>query len=141
MGLTAHPSTFSNVSKKMSLSHHESVNNFFEEAILNEYMVVIFIHDYHDIHTTHRPSYGTQTQPAHMATLLLKSFQYIQAIYSAGPDDQDLLSPHYCLLCVLLMSTQWLLMAKAHTRVTDTPEMISLAAKEIDARKHELGEF
>ena len=30
---------------------------------------------------------------------------------------------------------------RAHTRVTDTPEMISLAAKEIDARKHELGEF
>ncbi len=30
---------------------------------------------------------------------------------------------------------------RAHTRVTDTPEMISLAAKEIDAQKHELGEF
>ena len=89
MGLTAHPSTATNVSKKMSLSHHESVNNFFEEAILNEYMVVIFIDDYHNIHTTHRPSHGTQTQPAHMATLLLKSFQNIQAIYSAGPYDQD----------------------------------------------------
>ena len=30
---------------------------------------------------------------------------------------------------------------RERTRVTDTPEMISLAAKEIDARKHELREF
>ena len=30
---------------------------------------------------------------------------------------------------------------RAHTRVTDTPEVISFAAKEIDVRKHELGEF
>ena len=27
---------------------------------------------------------------------------------------------------------------RERTRVTDTPEMVSLAAKEIDARKHEL---
>ena len=30
---------------------------------------------------------------------------------------------------------------RVHTQVIDTPETISLAAKEIDAQKHELGEF
>ena len=89
MGLTTHPLTVSKACKKVSLSHHESVKNFFEEAISNEHMVVIFIDDYHNIHTTHRPSNATQTQPAHMATLLLKSFKNIQSVFSAGPDDQD----------------------------------------------------
>ena len=88
MGLATHPLTALNVSKKMSLSHHESVNNFFKDAISNKHLVVIFIDDYHNIHTNHRPTDIAQTQPIHMATLLLKSFQNIQAVYSAGPDDQ-----------------------------------------------------
>ena len=74
--------------KKISLSHKESVKHFFEEAVSNEHMVVIFIDDYHNIHTTRRPTYVTQTQPTHMATLLLKSFKDIQSVFSTGPDDQ-----------------------------------------------------
>ena len=72
----------------MSLSHYESVNKFFQEAISNKHMVVIFIDDYHNIHTNHRPTDIAQTQPIHMAALLLKSFQNINAVYSAGPHDQ-----------------------------------------------------
>ena len=88
MGLTTHPVTASKVSRKMSLSHYESVNKFFQEAISNKHLVVIFIDDYLNIHTNHRPTDIAQTQPIHMATLLLKSFQNINAVYSAGPHDQ-----------------------------------------------------
>ena len=88
MGLTTHPVTASKVSRKMSLSHYESVNKFFQEAISNKHLVVIFIDDYHHIHTNHRPTDIAQTQLIHMATLLLKSFQNINAVYSAGPHDQ-----------------------------------------------------
>ena len=45
----------------MPLSHHESVKNFFEKAISNEHMVVIFIDEYHNLHITHRPSKATQS--------------------------------------------------------------------------------
>ena len=51
-------------------------------------MVVIFNDDYHNIHTNHCPTDIAQTQPIHMATLLLTSFQLINAVYSAGPRDQ-----------------------------------------------------
>ena len=52
-------------------------------------MVVIFIVDYHNIHTSHRPTSAVQTRPSHMATFLLKSPKNIQPVFSAGPDDQD----------------------------------------------------
>ena len=73
MGLTTHPSTVSIASKKIALGRQEIVKRFFEEAILNEYMVVIFIDDYHNIHPSHRPTSAVQTRPSHMATFLLKS--------------------------------------------------------------------
>ena len=88
MGLTTHPVAASIVSRKMSMNHHESVHKFFQNAISNKNLVVIFIDDYHNIHTNHRPSDAAQTQPIHMATLLLKIFQNIQAVYSPGADDQ-----------------------------------------------------
>ena len=62
--------------------------SLFQNAMSSKHLVVIFIDDYHNIHTNHRPTDAAQTQPIHMATLLLKSFQNIQAVCSTGPDDQ-----------------------------------------------------
>ena len=56
IGLATHPSTISNCCKKISSAHLESVRTFFEDAldneygIDNEYMVIVFIDDYHNIH-------------------------------------------------------------------------------------------
>ena len=89
IGLATHPSTISNCCKKISSAHLESVREFFKDALNNEYMVIVFIDDYHNIHTNHRPTSESQTKVAHMATLLVKSFKNVKAIVSAGPDDQD----------------------------------------------------
>ena len=52
-------------------------------------MVMAYIDNYHNIHTNHGPSLGTQTNVAHMATLLVKSLKNVKAINSIGPDDED----------------------------------------------------
>ncbi len=88
MGLDAHFLTVASTCKKISSENLETVKKFFEDAVDNEYMVIAFIDDYHNIHTNHRPSSDCQTNVAHMATLLVKSFKNVKAIDSTGPDDQ-----------------------------------------------------
>ena len=75
MGLAAHPDTVTNVAKEMSSNHLSNVNKVFENAKENKKLVTVFIDDYHNIHTHHRPSSDTQTQAMHMATLLIKVFE------------------------------------------------------------------
>ena len=53
-------------------------------------------------HTKHCPSSESQTQVAHMATLLVKSFENVKAINSVGPDDQYPLPANSALLQNLL---------------------------------------
>ena len=103
MGLAAHPFTVASTCKKISSAHLETVKQFFDNAVENEYMVTAFIDDYHNIHTNHRPSSESQTNVAHMATLLVKSYKNVKAINSAGPDDQDQNPANNALLQDLLL--------------------------------------
>ena len=105
MGLAAHPFTVASTCKKISSEHLETVKQFFDDAIENEYMVVAFIDDYHNIHTNHRPSSESQTNVAHMATLLVKSYKNVKAINSAGPDNQDQKPANSALLQDLLLKS------------------------------------
>ncbi len=52
-------------------------------------MVIAFIDDYLSIYTIHLPSSDSQTNVAHMVTLLLKSYKNVKAIDSTEPDYQD----------------------------------------------------
>lgn len=89
IGVAAHPITVSNTTKRISLTHLDSVNKFFETAAKERSMVAIFIDDYHNIHTHHRPSTTVQTQVVHMATLLVKSFPNVRAIESRDYGNHD----------------------------------------------------
>ena len=59
-----------------------TVQKVLHDAKANEKLVTLFIDDYHNIHTHHRPSSDTQTQVVHMATLLIKVFD-VNAILMA----------------------------------------------------------
>lgn len=80
MGLAAHPVTVSTVAKEIAADHLESVKQVFDDAVKEKKFIAIFIDDYHNIHTHHRPSTSKQTQVLHMATLLIKVFPTVAAI-------------------------------------------------------------
>ncbi len=86
MGLDAHFLTVASTCKKISSENLETVKKFFEDAVENEYIVIAFIDDSHNIYTNHRPSSGSQTNMGHMAALLVKSFKNVKAIHSTGQD-------------------------------------------------------
>ena len=73
VGPAAHPNAVSSATKKLSSEHLETVHQFSKDATENEHMVTVFIDDFHNIHSHHRPSTSTQTQVCHMATLLFKN--------------------------------------------------------------------
>ena len=52
----------------------------FTEATNKEHFIVIFIDDYHNVHTKHRANVKQQTQAVHMDTLLVKVFEDIKAV-------------------------------------------------------------
>ena len=85
LGIAAHPRTVQAEAKLSASIHLDNVNIFFEEAIANKQLVVMFIDDYHNIHAKHRPDSNTRTQAAvHMVTLLVKVFPGISAIEKEG---------------------------------------------------------
>ena len=84
LGIAAHPRTVKSASLSSSTSHLEAVRNFFHEAIEHKNFIVLFIDDYHNIHTKHRPSEKKQTQAVHMSTLLVKIFKNIKAVPIEG---------------------------------------------------------
>ena len=64
MGLTAHPNTVLSETKKASSEHIATFHQFFEDAVTNNYMVALFIDDFHNIHSYHRPSSSSQLKYA-----------------------------------------------------------------------------
>ena len=84
LGIAAHPNTIKTLEKSSSSLHASHVAHFIESAIENDHFLIFLIDDYHNIHTKHRPEARTQTQSAHMSTLLLKVFPNIKAVSQSG---------------------------------------------------------
>ena len=84
LGIAAHPHTVKSAAKISASSHCDNLSTFFENAVQNNHFLAIFIDDYHNIHTKHRPESKTQTQATHMTTLLVKVFPNVQAIEKDG---------------------------------------------------------
>ena len=92
LGIAAHPRTIKKATVLSSSSHLEKVEHFFNEATKNEHFIVIFIDDFHNIHTKHRANERIQTQAVHMATMLVKVIENIKAIpvdTNASPLSKD----------------------------------------------------
>ena len=64
IGLTAHPNTVLSETKKASSEHSATVNQFFEDAVTTKYMVALFIDDFQNSHSHHRPSSSSQLKYA-----------------------------------------------------------------------------
>ena len=103
MGLTTHPNTVLSETKKASSEHIATVHQFFEDAVTNNYMIAVFIDDFHNIHSYHHPSSSSQTQVCHMTTLLVKKFPTMPAIKPHSYADQDSLPANLALLEPLLL--------------------------------------
>ena len=58
------PNTVLSETKKPSSEHIATVHQFFEDAVTNNYMVALFIDDFHNIHSHHRPSSSSQLKYA-----------------------------------------------------------------------------
>eukprot|EP00112_Aurelia_sp_Birch-Aquarium-sp1_P025550 Seg855.2 transcript_id=Seg855.2/GoldUCD/mRNA.D3Y31 product="hypothetical protein" protein_id=Seg855.2/GoldUCD/D3Y31 len=84
LGIAAHPHTVKSAAKSSASSHLDNLSTFFENAAKNNHFLAIFIDDYHNIHTKHRPESKTQTKATHMTTLLVKIFPNIEAIEKDG---------------------------------------------------------
>ena len=74
LGIAAHPRTVKTATASAAFSPLQQVQNFFTEATNKEYFILIFMDDYHNIHTKHRANEKQQTHAVHMATLLMKVF-------------------------------------------------------------------
>ena len=84
LGIAAHPHTVKAMARASASSHLQNISSFFQDAIENDLFMVMFIDDFHNIHTKHRPENKTQTQAIHMSTLLVKFFPGIGAIKRKG---------------------------------------------------------
>ena len=71
--------TSNRVHNQLSQSHDESIKIFFQEAIQNEWVLVLIIDDFTKIHTNPRPSVKT-CNPMNMCTIVVKAFRTLKAI-------------------------------------------------------------
>ena len=88
--------------KELLQSILQLFTSFFEDAVTNNYMVALFIDDFHNIHSHHCPSSSSQTQVCHMTTLLVKKFPTMPAIKPHSYADQDSLPANLAVLESLL---------------------------------------
>lgn len=80
LGIAAHPRTVKAACLSTASSHLSNLQSFFNQAVQSNHFLVMFIDDYHNIHTKHRPESKTQTQAIHMSTLLVKTFPNVKAV-------------------------------------------------------------
>ena len=103
-------------------------------AKLDELLVMIFIDDYHNIHTHHRPLSDTQTQVVHMASLLVKVFD-IHAIPQVENPPNDPVPANIALLKSLLSNKMKQL---SKTYVSDMPDWLDSEFFDPESQRHRL---
>eukprot|EP00112_Aurelia_sp_Birch-Aquarium-sp1_P009532 Seg2086.2 transcript_id=Seg2086.2/GoldUCD/mRNA.D3Y31 product="Pancreatic secretory granule membrane major glycoprotein GP2" protein_id=Seg2086.2/GoldUCD/D3Y31 len=116
LGIAAHPNTITTARRASASTHTQSVQSFIRDARNRKQMIAIFIDDFHNIHTMHRPDQKDQTQAVHMATLLVKIFPGVPAISNQdkGPPNSDEPADLDNLKKVLKKSMKYLSMSFVH---------------------------
>ncbi|XP_065067660.1 uncharacterized protein LOC135693193 [Rhopilema esculentum] len=84
LGIAAHPRTTKKATASVASNHLQQVQSFFQEATDKGHFIVMFIDDYHNIHTKHRPNEKQRSESVHMATLMVKVFEKIKAVPQEG---------------------------------------------------------
>ena len=134
MGLAAHPVTINNACKEASADHLNSVQQTIHDATENEKLIMIYIDDYHNIHSHHRPSTKETTQVIHMATLLMKVFDT-----KAIPHNQDPINdpiPANTDALKDLLSSKMKVLSK--TYVNEMPDWLQTLFFDPESQRHRL---
>ncbi|XP_028410469.1 uncharacterized protein LOC114533084 [Dendronephthya gigantea] len=80
MGHTCSRKTSNIIRSQLSRNHAESLNSFFDQAIQNEWVLVLIIDDFTKVHTYRRPSTSKTCNPMSMCTIVVKAFKQLKAI-------------------------------------------------------------
>lgn len=89
LGNTCSRRLMNNIRKSLSSNHRDDLQQFFADAIKNEWLLVLVIDDYTTIHTIRRPTQTKFSQANNMCTIIVKAFKEIPAI--RRPNDITLL--------------------------------------------------
>ncbi|CAB4023398.1 Hypothetical predicted protein [Paramuricea clavata] len=80
MGHTCSRKTSNIIRSQLSQNHEESLKSFFNQAIQNEWVLVLIIDDFTKIHTYRRPAILRTCNPMSMCTIVVKAFKQLRAI-------------------------------------------------------------
>ena len=80
MGHTCSRKTSNIIRSQLSRNHEESLKSFFNQAIQNEWVLVLIIDDFTKIHTYRRPAILRTCNPMSMCTIVVKAFKQLRAI-------------------------------------------------------------
>ena len=80
MGHACSRKTSNIVRSQLSKSHEESLEEFFHQAIENEWVLVLIIDDFTKVHTYRRPATLRTCNPTGMCTIVVKAFKQLRAI-------------------------------------------------------------
>ena len=136
LGIAAHPYIVKASAKLSASSHTTNLSSFFENVVRKNQFLAIFIDDYHNIHTKHRPESKTQTQAIHMATLLVKVFPNVAA--TPKVHDQPLLSKLPVQIDIMSKMILENLQSLSKTYAQNMPDWVVAKYFDPEAQRHRL---
>ena len=80
LGNTCCRRTVDHVLNSLAAEHNPTLNNFILQAISNEWLLVLIIDDYTNIHTHRRPTGDNTTSANYMCTIVVKAFKNVAAV-------------------------------------------------------------
>ena len=123
LGIAAHPRTIKSATAIAASGHLQELQYFFSEATNKEHFIVVFIDDYHNIHTKHRANVKEQTQVVHMATMLVKVFEDIKALPAINHDSPLSKYPADIPILHQLISRNMPLLSKSYAQ--EMPDLVT----------------
>ena len=79
LGHTCSRKTSDAISKQLSSKHENNLKSFFDEAVKNEWVLVLIIDDFTKIHTNRSPDFQMSNAMS-MCTIVVKAFKSLKAI-------------------------------------------------------------
>ncbi len=80
LGNTCTRRTVNNVLDSLATNHNQQLKNFVTTAMENEWLLVLIIDDYTNIHTFRRPTGNNPSRANNMCTIVTKAFRNIKAV-------------------------------------------------------------
>ena len=80
LGNTCCRRTVNNLLDSLAANHNQQLENFITAAMENEWLLVLIIYNYTNIHTYRRPTGNKPSQANNMCTIVVKAFRNIKAV-------------------------------------------------------------